>query len=151
MQERKYIGAIALALVYCCIVLLGCSGDGSTYYPPPPRDRSDIQSRQHVYRSEPRIEYRQQTQQERRRTCPLCNGRGKLVCPGGFLTPCTNGIYDPCPQCHGSGKLTSWREGEIGGGPCKVCFGRGKVICPKCGGRGEIICSRCNGMGTVSD
>ncbi|MEO1192227.1 MAG: molecular chaperone DnaJ [Pseudomonadota bacterium] len=48
------------------------------------------------------------------KTCPTCNGRGRIRASQGFFT-----VERTCPTCHG--------EGQIVEKPCQVCNGEGRV------------------------
>ncbi len=49
-----------------------------------------------------------------RRSCNLCNGRGKVRAQQGLFV-----IERPCPTCHGSGEVIE--------NPCRKCRGEGRV------------------------
>jgi tetratricopeptide (TPR) repeat protein len=77
------------------------------------------------------------------RTCPVCQGSGKLRFSNS-----------PCPNCGGSGKVMVNVDK-----PCPRCGGRkverctqcsGTGICPVCKGRGRAeTCSFCKGLGRI--
>ena len=49
--------------------------------------------------------------------CPICGGRGVLLCPKTVK----------CPKCHGKGYFIE---------KCSACGGEGRIACPDCGGKG---------------
>lgn len=80
------------------------------------------------------------------RTCPDCNGEGKL--PDGKV----------CHTCDGQGEIDPSKCSDcLGSGTCRLCSGSGEIIgkkgktktCPHC--KGQMDCPTCKGSGNVPE